>query len=120
MQKVNNSSEYTWQTEAKEYFKYGKYAKMWFEYMEWLFILGSLEFLTTKTTNQYLNIVNFISWFFLYNFIQQNLWALKYQSLLPKFIRGRIRQLLTYVSATLVVAMSYIFVGDVVKELSNL
>jgi len=120
VQKIKDTSEYSWQTEAKEYFKYGKYAKVWFEYMEWLLILGSLEFITTKTTNRYLGLVNFISWFFLYNFIQQNLWTLKYQNLLPKFIRGKVRQLLTYVTAALAVSMSYILVSDVIKELSKL
>lgn len=120
MQKGKESTEYSWQNEAKEYFKYGKYAQVWFEYMEWLIILGSLEFLATKTTNRYLGIVNFISWFFLYNFIQQNLWTIKYQMILPKFIKGRAREWIAYITGALLVSASYIFVRNVVEELSQL
>lgn len=117
MKKIKtDKSSYYWQKEAETYFNYTPHPKQWFEFVGWITVFSTLDFLSQKTESIYIKILYWFSFLVFYNYINKTIWTKRFQDYLPKSISGRIRIVITYSISAIAVAIVYSLGGKIVED----
>ncbi|OGJ22615.1 MAG: hypothetical protein A2804_03545 [Candidatus Pacebacteria bacterium RIFCSPHIGHO2_01_FULL_46_10] len=120
MKKQNNITLYWWQKDTEDFFSGTPSAEKWFRYIECLFILGTLEFLTKITNNFLLKTLYFISLMVIWNTLNKFFYKFQIQKYLPSSLSEKKKKVITYSLALISIIIMYFLIAQLVLQLSNI
>lgn len=110
-------SLFEWQKDAEDHFVGAPAPEKWFKYMEYLLILGTLNFFAKLTESRVLKVLSFISLMAVWNAIGKSLFTFPFQKYLPFNIDEKKTKIIVYIIVLIVNSFTYLIIEQAVSEI---
>lgn len=98
MEQVEKKTEAEWQKTIDDFWL--GFTPLWFDFLQWLLVIGAIGFASSITSNIYLRSINIFSYFALFSYLQSTFFTkIKISKIIALKNKDRLRDLSLLISA---------------------